>query len=87
MDSVSDILVFRQLLMLDHFTQLPVIREQIQLRKCCILEDSDVILEKISSGTLYVGGLDISYHKSDSVAFVGVSIVKIGNPGLNKQVI
>ncbi|VDL14514.1 unnamed protein product [Hymenolepis diminuta] len=60
-------------------------QEQIQLRNCCILEDKAAILEKMDNGTLCVGGLDISYHKSNSAAFVGISIVKIGNPTSNEQ--
>ncbi|VDO00445.1 unnamed protein product, partial [Rodentolepis nana] len=60
-------------------------REQLELREHSIIEDKDIILEKLSNGTLLVGGLDISYSGIDSTAFVGVSVVTIGNPSLNKQ--
>ncbi|KAM7541670.1 hypothetical protein Aperf_G00000015242 [Anoplocephala perfoliata] len=56
------------------------VQEQLRLRGSCKIEDSGIIKEKINAGTLYVGGLDISYCKADSsLAFVGISIVKPGD--------
>ncbi|KAL5964275.1 Endonuclease V [Taenia solium] len=55
--------------------------EQLRLKEQCVLEDSPQVLEKLNGGTLLVGGLDISYSKNDSsLAFVGVSVVRIGDP-------
>ncbi|EUB60346.1 Putative endonuclease [Echinococcus granulosus] len=57
------------------------IEEQLRLKQQCVLEDSHEILEKLNSGTLLVGGLDISYSKNvPSLAFVGVSVVRISDP-------
>lgn len=57
------------------------------MRESCKIEDSDMIREKVNSGTLYVGGLDIAYHKTDpSLAFVGLSISKLGGPASKNQV-
>ncbi|KAL5107878.1 hypothetical protein TcWFU_006469 [Taenia crassiceps] len=62
------------------------IEEQLSLKHKCVLEDSPEILEKLNGGTLLVGGLDISYSKNDSsLAFVGVSVVRIGDPVLETQ--
>ncbi|VDM18501.1 unnamed protein product [Hydatigera taeniaeformis] len=57
------------------------IKEQIRLKQECVIEDIPEVLEKLRCSTLLVGGLDISYSKSDStLAFVGVSVVRIGDP-------
>ena len=62
-------------------------REQLRLKQQCILEDDSEILEKLSDGTLLVGGLDISYSKLDpSLAFVGISVVRISDPSLDRRV-
>ncbi len=51
------------------------------------MEDTSELLEKLTNGDLLVGGLDISYSTTDSsLAFVGVSVVRIGDPATNTPV-
>ncbi len=65
----------------------PYFREQLQLKAQCKLEDTPKLLEKLTNGDLLVGGLDISYSTTDSsLAFVGVSVVRIGDPATNTPV-
>ncbi len=65
----------------------PYFREQLQLRTQCKLEDRPELLKKLMNGDLLVGGLDISYSTTDpSLAFVGVSVVRIGDPATNTPV-
>ncbi|VDD82758.1 unnamed protein product [Mesocestoides corti] len=61
------------------------IEEQLRLRRQCLLKDPPELLAKLADSSLLVGGLDISYSPTDpSLAFVGVSVVRIGDPTTGK---
>lgn len=54
--------------------------EQLRLRNLCTLEDTTKLLQKLSEGTLLIGGLDISYSTNDtSLAIAGIAVVRIGS--------